>query len=115
MFGPILCVAGWHMQINRLIHRSFGLLDNDHRLRIDDRRGWRVTKLHSAIDARSDLAADCDIDSGYICCMGSHAAKQEGRKCYYLKSFHDVPFRINCDESNYWASHVENKSCCVRF
>lgn len=99
MFGPVLCMTRWHVQIDRLIHRPLGLLDNDHRLRVDDRRRWRVAKLHSAIDARSNFTANRDIDSGYICCKGPHAAKQEGG-CHYLKYFHDVPFRIDGDVPN---------------
>jgi hypothetical protein len=80
------------MQINRFFLTPPWLPDDNHRLRIHNRWRRRVTKLNPAIDARSDLAADCDIDGGNVCRLGNHAAKQERCKYCGLKRFHDDPF-----------------------
>ena len=49
MLIPFLLVSWWNIQINRLAHHSDRLLDDDHRLLIDDDGRWSVTDVDSSV------------------------------------------------------------------
>ncbi len=49
---------------------------DNHRLRINNWRRWRIADLHFAVDARCDFSADRDADRR-CSRMGRHTAEQE--------------------------------------
>lgn len=93
VFGPVLLVAWWYVEVNRWLFNIPDWARDQNRLRIDEAGLRKIANINLAI--HTGLIDPDRYTDGSLCKSGSQGASCEGENC---ESFHAIPFRLEATQ-----------------